>query len=83
MVTGGPLGLPILVDPTRPAMRVRRGGLGDATLGASVQLLEPRLHKVALAVAGSAKLPTASAKRAWALAKPISLSPPRLPGLER
>ena len=63
VVTGGPLGLPILVDPTRPAMRVRRDGLGDATLGASVQLLEPRLHKLALAVGGSAKLPTASAAK--------------------
>ena len=60
---GGPLGLPIFVDPTRPATRVRRSGLGDAVVGASVQLTEPRPHHLALAVTGSAKLPTASAAR--------------------
>lgn len=60
---GGPLGLPIFVDPTRPATRVRRSGLGDAVVGASVQLTEPRRHHLALAVTGSAKLPTASAAR--------------------
>ncbi|WP_203310846.1 transporter [Sphingomonas beigongshangi] len=61
--TGGLLGLPILVDPARPATRVRRGGIGDAVVGASVQLVEPRRHHVALAVTGSAKLPTASSAR--------------------
>ena len=60
---GGPLGLPIFVDPTRPATRVRRSGLGDAVVGASVQLVEPRPHHLALALTGSAKLPTASASR--------------------
>ncbi|WP_343528785.1 transporter [Sphingomonas sp.] len=60
---GGPLGLPILIDPTRPATRVRRSGLGDAVVGASVQLLPPRRHHLALALTGSAKLPTASASR--------------------
>lgn len=63
VVTGGPLGLPILIDPARPATRVRRSGLGDAVVGASVQLVEPRQHHVALAVTGSAKLPTASVVR--------------------
>lgn len=63
VVTGGPLGLPILVDPARPVTRVRRSGLGDAVVGASVQLVEPRQHRIALAVTGSAKLPTASAAR--------------------
>ncbi len=60
---GGPLGLPIFTDPTRPATRVRRSGLGDAVVGASVQLVEPRPHHLALALTGSAKLPTASAAR--------------------
>lgn len=63
VVAGGPLGLPILVDPTRPATRKQRSGLGDATVGASVQLLEPRRNRVALAVTTAAKLPTASAAR--------------------
>jgi hypothetical protein len=61
--TGGLLSLPILIDPARPATRVRRGGVGDAVVGASVQLVEPRRHHVALAVTGSAKLPTASSAR--------------------
>lgn len=60
---GGPLGLPILVDPTRPATRVKRSGLGDAVVGASVQVIPARRHHVALALTGSAKLPTASAAR--------------------
>ena len=60
---GGSLGLPILVDPTRPATRVKRSGLGDAVVGASVQMIPPRRHRLALALTGSAKLPTASAAR--------------------
>lgn len=60
---GGPLGLPIFTDPTRPATRERRSGLGDAVVGASVQLLPPRAHHLSLALTGSAKLPTASAAR--------------------
>lgn len=63
VVTGGPLGLPILVDPTRPATRIRRSGLGDASVGASVQLLEAQAGHVSLAIAGAAKLPTASAMK--------------------
>lgn len=60
---GGPLGLPIFTDPTRPATRERRSGLGDAVVGASVQVIPPRRHHLALALTGSAKLPTASAAR--------------------
>jgi hypothetical protein len=60
---GGPLGLPILVDPTRPATRVKRSGIGDAVVGTSVQLIPPRRHHLALALTGSAKLPTPSAAR--------------------
>ena len=60
---GGPLGLPIFTDPTRPATRERRSGLGDAVVGASVQVIPPRCHHLALALTGSAKLPTASAAR--------------------
>ena len=60
---GGPLGLPIFTDPTRPATRERRSGLGDAVVGASVQVIPPRRHHLALSLTGSAKLPTASAAR--------------------
>lgn len=60
---GGPLGLPIFTDPTRPATRERRSGLGDAVVGASVQVIPPRRHHLSLALTGSAKLPTASAER--------------------
>lgn len=63
VVVGGPLGLPILIDPTRPVTRKQRSGLGDATVGASVQLLEPRRNHVAVAVTTAVKLPTASAAR--------------------
>lgn len=56
----GPLGLPILV---KPATRVKRSGIGDAVVGASVQLIPPRRHHLALALTGSAKRPTASAAR--------------------
>ena len=70
VVTGGLLGLPILVDPARPAARVRRSGFGDAVVGASVQLAEPQQHRVALAVTGSAKLPTASVARGLGTGKP-------------
>lgn len=70
VVAGGPLGLPILVDPARPTTRVRRSGLGDATVGASVQLVEPRPHALAVAVTGAAKLPTASAAKGLGTGKP-------------
>ncbi|WP_375243639.1 transporter [Sphingomonas parapaucimobilis] len=60
---GGPLGLPLFIDPTKPATRVKRSGLGDAVVGASVQVIPPHRHHLALALTGSAKLPTASAAR--------------------
>lgn len=63
VVTGGPLGLPLFADPTRPATRIRRSGLGDATIGGAYQLLDPKPGRVALALTGSIKLPTASAAR--------------------
>lgn len=56
--SGGLLGLPIVVDPTQPATRVRRQGLGDLRLGAAVML--PTGPAVDLAVYGQVKLPTAS-----------------------
>ncbi|MFN3776067.1 transporter [Sphingomonas parapaucimobilis] len=60
---GGPLGLPLFIDPTKSATRVKRSGLGDAVVGASVQVIPPHRHHLALALTGNAKLPTASAAR--------------------
>ena len=57
---GGVLGLPIIVDPTRPATRDRRESLGDLKLGASY--LMP-ISVVDLAITGQVKLPTASKAR--------------------
>lgn len=54
---GGPLGLPILIDPTRPADRQVRSGVGDLRVGAS---WVPRAAGFALALGGEVKLPTAA-----------------------
>jgi len=53
---GGMLGLPIIIDPTRPATRMRRRGVGDLRLGAA--WVAP-LKAVDLAAYGQVKLPTA------------------------
>jgi hypothetical protein len=58
---GGPLGLPIFVDPGRPAGRDGRDGLGDLRLGLGHTL--PSVGGVELTVTGQVKLPTASARR--------------------
>lgn len=58
---GGPFGLPILVDPTQPATRSVREGIGDLRLGAGYAL--PSLAGVELVLNGQVKLPTASAER--------------------
>ena len=58
---GGPLGLPILVDPTRPGARTVRDGIGDLRLGAGYTL--PSLAGIELTLNGQVKLPTASAER--------------------
>ncbi|HZF95991.1 MAG TPA: hypothetical protein VEZ20_14105 [Allosphingosinicella sp.] len=58
---GGPLGLPILVDPGRPAGRDVREGVGDLRLGLGHTL--PSVGGVELTVSGQVKLPTASARR--------------------
>lgn len=57
---GGLLGLPIVVDPTRPATRTARQGIGDLRLGAGYSLPEASLGGVALTLSGQVKLPTAS-----------------------
>jgi hypothetical protein len=58
LVGGGRLiGLPIIVDPKRPAARSRRDGLGDLRAGAALSLPTPG---VGLSVSGEVKLPTAS-----------------------
>ena len=53
----GPLGLPILVDPTRSATRSTREGLGDLRVGAAYDL---PLRGFFASVRTGAKLPTAS-----------------------
>ncbi len=53
---GGLLGLPIIVDPSRPATRVRRKGLGDVRLGAAWILPVKAVDVGAIA---QVKLPTA------------------------
>lgn len=58
---GGLLGLPIVVDPTQPAAREVRRGLGDLRLGIGHAL--PSLGGVELTLSGEVKLPTASAAR--------------------
>lgn len=56
----GPLGLPILVDPTQPAEVRRREGLGDARLGVAYRLPVPMFD---LWLNAGAKLPTASVEK--------------------
>ncbi len=53
----GPLGLPILVDPTRPSTVNTRQGLGDLRVGAAYDL---PVNGFFASVRTSAKLPTAS-----------------------
>ena len=54
---GGLPGLPIIVDPTRPATRQSRQGIGDLRLGAVYTL---PLSTLNLSFSGEVKLPTAS-----------------------
>lgn len=58
---GGLLGLPLVVDPTQPAARDVRQGIGDLRLGAGYTL--PSLAGVELTIGGQVKLATASAER--------------------
>lgn len=53
----GPLGLPILIDPTRPSTRSTRQGLGDLRVNAAYDLPVPGFFA---SVRTGAKLPTAS-----------------------
>lgn len=57
---GGLLGLPIIIDPTKPpGGRSRREGLGDLTLGAAYAVPTPAVD---VTLSGEAKLPTAGKK---------------------
>jgi hypothetical protein len=58
---GGLLGLPIIVDPTRPPARDVRQGIGDLRVGAAYGLNAPA--GVDLTLSGQVKLPTAAARR--------------------
>lgn len=55
---GGLLGLPIVIDPTRPAARRVREGIGDLRVGGGVRAAAPAGIEVALI--GEVKLPTAA-----------------------
>jgi hypothetical protein len=61
VVGGGLLGLPIIVDPTRPSARDVRRGIGDLRLGVGHSL--PAVGGFELTLSGQVKLPTASAAR--------------------
>jgi hypothetical protein len=56
----GPLGLPILVDPTRPAEVRSRDGLGDTRVAVSYDLGVPRFN---LSLNTGVKLPTTSVEK--------------------
>lgn len=58
---GGLLGLPIIIDPTRPSTRSVRQGVGDLRLGALYGVAAP--GGIELSFGGEVKLPTASARR--------------------
>jgi hypothetical protein len=60
VVPSGPLGLPILVDPTRPAEVRTREGIGDARVGVAYDVGLPAIN---LSLNAGAKLPTASAEK--------------------
>jgi len=64
---GGILGLPIIVDPTRPDARQVRSGIGDLRLGASHSLATAAGFELTLS--GQVKLPTASAARGMGTGK--------------
>lgn len=53
---GGLLGLPIIVDPTRPATRERREGVGDLRVGAAYTVPS---SSIGLTVSTEVKIPTA------------------------
>lgn len=55
---GGLLGLPIIIDPTKPAgERTSRDGIGDLTLGASYAIPASAIN---VTLSGEVKLPTAA-----------------------
>ncbi|HEX6374857.1 MAG TPA: transporter [Allosphingosinicella sp.] len=58
---GGLLG--IIIDPTQPATRSVRQGLGDVRLGATYAVPRESLGGVGFAVSGQVKLPTASSAK--------------------
>jgi hypothetical protein len=60
---GGLLGLPIVIDPTRPPARIARQGIGDLRLGAAYSVPAESLGGVGLTLSGQMKVPTASARK--------------------
>jgi len=63
----GVLGLPIIVDPTKPAVRTRREGLGDLRLNASYTV---PVGLGSLALWNQVKVPTASAANGLGTGQP-------------
>jgi len=57
---GGVLGLPIIIDPSQPATRNRREGIGDLKLGAAYTV---PTSSIGLTLLGQVKAPTASASK--------------------
>jgi hypothetical protein len=57
---GGLLGLPIIIDPTRPGTRSRRQGIGDLRAAAAYTL---PTSSVGMTFSGEVKLPTASRRK--------------------
>ena len=57
---GGLLGLPIIIDPSQPATRDRREGLGDLKLGATYALPTSAID---LVLSSQVKVPTASQQK--------------------
>ena len=60
VVPSGPLGLPILVDPSKPSEEQRREGVGDLRVGVAYQLPTPGVN---VSLSSGAKIPTASAQK--------------------
>jgi hypothetical protein len=60
---GGLLGLPIIIDPSRPAARQVREGLGDTRVAAAYTIPGESLGGVTLSLSGQAKIPTASVRK--------------------
>jgi hypothetical protein len=60
VVPSGPLGLPIVIDPSKPSEEQTREGVGDLRVGVAYQLPIPAVNA---SLNSGAKIPTASAQK--------------------